>query len=510
MREILRQVGFYVLGIISLLYMIFVRNFAEICIQVNFLNFPVFIGEIFLLICLVLSFFVFNFRSIKGWQWGVVFYFAWVILKTLCGYILLGPLALRHAALFYYLIFIFLGFIFYKRSFLPEYLKILIVYLILVLCITKYFYGYWVFTLWVIAFILVRSFSHKTIKYCFYLGLLLAILFSSKDFIFTSRTFTVGNIAAIVFLITALLYIAKIKNLYKAAFIGGILILLSSFMIKLFTVNAVLETISDIKGTIEVYKLTDAEIKDLKPYFVPQVLRDIKLFNPEQSQVKSAENKKDLPEQPFTLVLPRDKRLQARIAEKEKLLAQRASLGPSQELSQEERTQRQEDLLNEIVNIKSDTPMTERRARAIAFSNSMFRIFIWRDMILEIFRYRPILGFSFGKPFRSESMEILYQASGEWERDGWIEPHNSYLNIVYRMGILGVMLIGFLIWQFCRMVKGFIVFKSLSGILLCSILIEWLVAANFLPILELPYNAIPFWALWGVALGYLKELKNKR
>jgi len=70
-------------------------------------------------------------------------------------------------------------------------------------------------------------------------------------------------------------------------------------------------------------------------------------------------------------------------------------------------------------------------------------------------------------------------------------------------------MIGLLIFQFCSMIKDFVSLKSLPGVLLCSILITWLISANFLPILELPYNAIPFWSLWGVGLGYLKELKNK-
>ncbi|MDI6758485.1 MAG: hypothetical protein QMD94_02255, partial [Candidatus Omnitrophota bacterium] len=150
----------------------------------------------------------------------------------------------------------------------------------------------------------------------------------------------------------------------------------------------------------------------------------------------------------------------------------------------------------------------ERNAE-LACGNAVFRLLIWRDMIFELFLHRPVLGFSFGKPLRSESLEIMNLGNADWERDGWIEPHNSYLNMIYRAGILGVALIGFLIWQFYRMIKSFIALNSLSGILLCSILINWLIAANFLPILEFPYNAIPFWALWGAILGYLKELKDR-
>lgn len=512
MREILRQIGFYMLGAVSLLYVIFSKNFAEMRVQMAFLNFPIFIGEIFLFICFVLSFFTFDFRSIKGRQWVMVFYFVCVLLKALSGYSLWGPLAFRHAALFYYLIFIFFGFIFYKKVFLTTLLKILILSVIFTLCVTKYFYGYWVFTLWAAAFILIRSFSRKSLRRLFYTGLLLAVIFSYKDFILTSRTFTVGNIASLVFLIIASLYIARIKSSHKVVLAGMMFVLLVAFIFKFFTSNVAVKTISNIKMTIDVYKVIDAEIKDLSPYFIPQALKDIKLFNPEQSQVKESK----MPEQSTSYVLARDRRLKAKRA---KYLSNQTTNFASHgdKISQEKERALKQDyskqdyLIDKIVNTENGESIAEKKVKIIAYGNSAFRLFVWRDMIFEFFQYRPlpILGFDFGKPFRSQSMEILNQASGEWERDGWIEPHSSYLNILYRMGILGVALIGFLIWQFCRTVKGFIAFKSLSGILLCSVLINWLVAANFLPILELPYNAIVIWALWGMTLGYLEELKNK-
>lgn len=512
MRETLRKTGFYMLGAISLLYVIFSRNFAEIRVQFAFLNFPIFIGEIFLFICFVLSFFTFDFRSIKGRQWVMVFYFVCVLLKALLGYSLWGPLAFRHAALFYYLIFIFFGFIFYKKVFLTTPLKILILFLIFVLCVTKYFYGYWVFTLWVVAFILIRSFSRKSLRRLFYTGLLLAIIFSYKDFVLTSRTFTVGNIASLVFLIIASLCIARIRSFHKVALAGMMLVLLAAFIFKFFTSNVAVKTISNIKMIIDVYKVIDAEIKDLKPYFIPQALKNIKLFNPEQPQGEDVQ----MSEQSSGYVLARDRRLKEKKVKS--LFHEDTRIVPlSDKMSNAERALnqdyfRQDYLIDKIVNTKNGESIAEKRVKIIAYGNSVFRLFVWRDMFFEFFQHRPwhILGFDFGKPFRSQSLEILNQASGEWERDGWIEPHNSYLNILYRMGILGVALIGFLIWQFCRMVKSFVVFKSFTGILLCSILVNWLVAANFLPILELPYNAIVIWALWGLTLGYLEELKNKR
>ncbi len=548
MREILSKVGFFVLGILSLLYIIFSRNFAEMRMQVTFLNFPIFVGEFFLLTCLILSFFVFDFRSIKGWQWCVVFYFVCVILKTIWGYSLWGPLALRHAALFYYPVCILFGFIFYDRSFLSEHIKIFVVFLILALCVTEFFNSYWILALWIIAFILTRSLHYRVIKYFLFAGLLSAIFLFYGVFIKTSRTFVVGNIAAVVFLVITLLSIAKIKVFYKAIIAGAIFLLLAALVFQYSPVNAS-GTIFDIKSTINWFRMYDAEIKARRPYYVPEDLKDIKLFNPEQTtsinalggifSKKTTTNRrrmleaktkvlrphdvpqynKDMklfnPEQPSFVTPAAAEKPQVEAHEKtavpvEKKIIEKIVVTPAAaEKPQVEAHEKTSELSDsDIEHVWVYEPITQTRNADGAYVNTVFRLFIWRDMIVEFSQHWPILGFSFGKPFRSESLEIMNCAYGEWSRDGWIEPHNSYLNILYRAGILGVALIGFLMWQFCRMVNSFITLKSSSGILLCSILVNWLVAANFLPILELPYNAIPFWALWGVTLGYLKEIKK--
>ena len=75
-------------------------------------------------------------------------------------------------------------------------------------------------------------------------------------------------------------------------------------------------------------------------------------------------------------------------------------------------------------------------------SNIIFRLLIWLwDMIKEWNRTKPIWGFDFGRPLRSPSLEILHWAETEWARDGWIEPHNSFLNMLYRAGIVGVVIV---------------------------------------------------------------------
>ncbi|MFA7677279.1 MAG: hypothetical protein WCY34_03830, partial [Candidatus Omnitrophota bacterium] len=139
-----------------------------------------------------------------------------------------------------------------------------------------------------------------------------------------------------------------------------------------------------------------------------------------------------------------------------------------------------------------------------AYNNSLFRIFVWRDM-LEDFKSSPhFWGFEFGKPFRSKSLEILVWADEDWMRDGWVTAHNSYCSIIYRAGAVGIVLIISMVLLLIKMIKQSVRRRSVTGILLCGILINWMVAANFLVILELPYNAIFFWSLLGMTLAYLK------
>ncbi|MDE2215317.1 MAG: O-antigen ligase family protein, partial [Candidatus Omnitrophica bacterium] len=144
-------------------------------------------------------------------------------------------------------------------------------------------------------------------------------------------------------------------------------------------------------------------------------------------------------------------------------------------------------------------------------NNIVFRLFVWRDMYRE-FIHTPqawLTGFSFGHPQRSKSLEVLGWAKGEWSRDGWITPHNSFLHIIYRAGILGVGMIGALFFMMAKLIRDFYRMNSIEGGLLMAILIYWMVVSNFFVILEFPYNAIVIWPLFGIAWAYRDQLKEQ-
>ena len=145
----------------------------------------------------------------------------------------------------------------------------------------------------------------------------------------------------------------------------------------------------------------------------------------------------------------------------------------------------------------------------LKIGNILFRLYIWMDMFEELLDKKPVLGFDYGKPFRSKRLEVLNWGPTEWKRDGWIAAHNSYLHIIYRSGVIGVALIIFLVGNLIRTILFFKQKRDLSGLLLCAIIINWFVAANFLLIFELPYTAIPIWCLYGLIMAYAHDLKMR-
>jgi hypothetical protein len=95
-------VAFVLIGLYSLGAVLWGSNFAETHLTVSFLNFPVFISEILMGICLVLC-------VVKYWREGMVLtkwhkllliYWNSLLFKALWDSWTWGPLAFRNAALF--------------------------------------------------------------------------------------------------------------------------------------------------------------------------------------------------------------------------------------------------------------------------------------------------------------------------------------------------------------------------------------------------------------------------
>ena len=56
----------------------------------------------------------------------------------------------------------------------------------------------------------------------------------------------------------------------------------------------------------------------------------------------------------------------------------------------------------------------------INYNTTIFRLFAWIDMFEQFKDKKPFLGFHFGKPFRSERLEVSDMATQIVTENGWI------------------------------------------------------------------------------------------
>ena len=537
-NKFIDSVGLYLLGILSLGYVLFYSSFAKLHFYLSCLKTPIFIGEIVFAICLLLFVLKWSINPKKTNIFTYLFllYFGFVIIKTVWGYFIWGPLSFRHAVLFCYPLFAFFSFSFYKNNIFDTKKSTLFILLILIILKTQYFHIYFVETLVIIALMFIISYPTLWTKILFLVVLSLVIPY--KSIFQTSRTFLLSNSISGLYVMAACFFALNLKNKYKKLFL--FLFVISFILGFLFYADKnQVRSVFGFKNIINYYNRYTEQINEKRPMFSPKII-EVKLFNPktatmqqllERSQImqelfriqsleselykelaKSTQQKSQLPivssgiknaqqkppiiknpeqPRPGTVLVPFDE--QTRI--KQSLLQiQARKIELQKQLSELEQQ-------NKLINFQKNAP--EGRDIDNCYVNSLFRILIWQDVLKDIKNYTPWLGFSFGKPFRSENLEILSWAGSEWERDGWICIHNSYLDIVYRAGIFGIIFIIIVFIYLFKMIKKSILLKSYTGILLTGILLNWFIAANFLEILEMPYSAIPLWSLFGLTFAYL-------
>ncbi len=463
-NKILDGIGLFTLGIFCLFYSIFASNFAELHIQIPFLNFPIFIGEILLAFCIVLLLTRWKISKIKfnRWHYLLFVYIGFILIKAFYGYLKWGPLAFRHAALFYYPLFAGFGYAFYKRGFFSNRKKLFLILLIIFIFKFIPFCTYFVLAYFILAFALIRTYPRKIVRYT--LSFLLLIVTPYESFFHTARTFLVSNVAAGIYMVVVLFFISGIKKSYRLILSVLLILVMVTGVLKMADRNAV-KSMTTFRKLGEEYNKYNEFITEKKDRFKMIEIQEVKLYHPNPKPIEKVITEKEAWEE-ARVQIPQDPSLR------------------SQKLS--------------------------LRNLGTAYNNIFFRIFIWRDMLTQLKEESPFLGFDFGKPLRSKNIEILGWAATDWKRDGWITAHNSYLHIIYRAGIIGILFVLTILFLLFKMIKRSIQLDSMNGTLLCGILINWLVAANFLLILELPYYAIPFWSLFGITFVYLSDLeKNK-
>jgi len=578
-------IGLFLIGSFSLLYVLFYKYFAEQHVQLPFLNFPIFVGEILLFTCLLLFLakYLKDRPKLNKWHYVIIAYFAFVLAKALFGYIKWGPLALRHSALFYYPAFAVFSYAFYRRKFLSSQVSLFLVLIIMAIFVYGEYYGYYLVTLTFLGFILIKSYPNKRMKIFVLLAFLVFIPY--RYFFITSRMMVVSNFVTSVYLAAMLPFILGGKRKVKLTVMGVIIGIVLLGLFKFADLN-LLKSIVDFRRMARMMQYYSGKTDEYRDIFKFKPRPEIKIYNPDiavrgqlvmkdgddsgkqsldkpgkqgvgGSGKRNRENQKAKEEvaldveklqklkethlKPISEVMTEkvvnqfnrqgiDYRIKlvddedrigmiltaisVAVAEEldkiEKESEQTAEDGQSQldlglmmSTSIEMRREISRFIYQEVLeDLQKDEEQSEFDETEYYNNNAVFRLLIWKDMADEMFKEKPVVGFDFGKPFRSITLELFRWGEGDWRRDGWIGAHNSHLHIIYRAGIIGILRISAYVYLLFKMILRFVRRKLLTGILLCGIIINWFVAANFLLILELPYTAIPIWTLFGLTYAY--------
>ena len=470
-----------------------------------------------------------------------LFYSEFVVLKSLFGYYWWGPLSLRHAALFYYPLFAVFSYSFYRGSFFGPNKVLPLIFLNLFNFVFFSYYPHFVLVCFALTLILINAYPKKIIRRSLYF--LLLITFPYKLLFITSKTLVISNALALLYMGFGFLYILNLKRKFKCI----IFILLISFILYGITAISypiVPRTLIGFKKIVSIYNKNIELLRiNEKGFIEPELI--VKLYNEKnvwfqkfghnrimdslKSPISLSQKESGSPDSGDTKHKPVSI---LRIKEESKNIVQQKSSDElaltikKGDVSNKSAIENKSNIVLSTV-IKASTEYENQNKTAInrikvevqhfppwyaeteaSFGNSLFRIFVWQEALKQIAIARPIFGFDFGKPFRSRTCEVLEIAKSEWMNVGWLCMHNSYIDIVYRAGIMGILMIMAILITLFFSIKYSFKNRSLTGILLTGILIHGFISANFLEILEMPYTSIPLWSLFGLTFAYL--FKNSR
>lgn len=542
------------IGAFTCCYSFFWSHFAEINIQLSFFNFPIFIGEILLAFCIIMLLFKWRVSLIRlnGWHYLLFAYISFVVGKAFYGYCQWGPLALRNAALFYYPIFAIVGYYFYNSDFFKNRF---IRYSVLSILITTVFFreGYktYYFTYFMLILMLFMEMKCRRWKYILIL-LFIAICYNNLLITFVAgRNVLVSSLLGYAFIsVISVCYFLRLSPRLKKIILLFVFIFLAAAFWYISGSKAAAKSLVDIKTVFNSYRDHSKLIKEKAKYFSfsdPKVklyqknavYRSV-ILTREKTQPESITQTQGGPgllsqsqpkTEPQLQILHENnaKRIIANMNQDELLGMVQSGVRKHVISSNKEgqfefvfkdkissnarRRIDKEELVEFIVEKYDISPYLEdlrmKSATSVYLGNILYRLFLWQDMFEELAEERKVFGADFGKPFRSKRLELARFDEGWKTRVGWVEPHNSYVHMIYRAGIIGLLFIIALWFVFFKIVVVSVRIRSLKGVFLASILLYWISVSNFMVILELPHWAIPFWSLFGMSLRYCHNLRHR-
>jgi len=263
---------------------IFFSWFAQLHIQLSFLPFPIFIGEILLLICLVLLVFICQNTAFFSRRVVVLLslYFSWIIIKGAINYHYDGPLTCRNAALFYYPIFAVFAYCFYRKARIPGKVLMSLVVLaagIMFFKVMVLWYWWTYVVLYVIAVWNTKSVLWRWLGWVF----LAAIFLLEKEYIYLGpRAHFVSIFGAVVFLVFyfGFLLVKQRRRGVLSALIIGFFVFTTGFLV--FGDYNDIHSILSFKSMVYTYKIFDRSYQNRLKTFVPQKFSSVHLYNPKK------------------------------------------------------------------------------------------------------------------------------------------------------------------------------------------------------------------------------------
>ncbi len=498
-------IAFYCLG-----SALFSSDFAEIHIQPSCLDFPIFLGEIvaFILFLLCVTK-IFLTGGLKKHHYYWAGYLVFILIYAFVGYKQWGALALRNAALFYYAAFALFAYEFYHRRYLTHRAVVVGALALFIVMLFFRFIGsfFWFSVLMLTVVIILKAFPRQ------WWLVIPVVIFSHLDVMFVSiRAHMVAIFSAVCFLLfTGISFFIKGSFAQRLGLISGLVILLTISGFIFSDQNAV-KSMTRYDRLLKSFQKYDAYVEQNQSKYYDGVV-PYKLYH-ENSKPSLKPNEVFVPA--GSVVQP--EMIEQAVDQKNQTYSTSSNV-KSNQISKEVKKKRNEKddvLQNTLIKTTESMviqvekpPQVEERNLDVATNNILFRIFIWRDMWVELTKKNFIFGIGFGQPQRSKSLEILEWGDIEWLRDGWVAPHNSFFHMIYRAGILGLLIVIVNFMLMIRLVGKFIKARDFCGIILLSVLVYWSMVTMFSVTLELPYNAVFYWCVFGFIMAYANKSKEK-
>ncbi|MBU1121385.1 MAG: hypothetical protein KKF54_01635, partial [Candidatus Omnitrophica bacterium] len=228
MSLIVDGISLSVIGLLVFFYSLYSYRFAVTSLQPSFLNFPVFIGEIVLGVCLTLLIvkYVVNRTPIKfnrNIYIGIAF-LIFIFIKTAYGYVKWGPLALRNSALFYYFLYAVIGYSIYNRGFLKNrIIQYTLLFLFTAVIILRYNHKTFFFTHIMLAMVFFSEMKNKTVRNILIIVFIILGYEGIKITLVGGRDIMVSSFIAYAFIFVVLMggfLCSKIKGNHKLAIVG--------------------------------------------------------------------------------------------------------------------------------------------------------------------------------------------------------------------------------------------------------------------------------------------------